>query len=195
MSKPPAGGGREGRAAQQMADIKERIGAVRRKGSVWLEPLEEFIGTANAAEKIAFSGSLSDLRDFHRKIGSNLLLHAPVSPRRAEEEHTRPSKERAGTNPDPDGGDLSRRSLTKTEAAARECAASEIRNRAAGNPSPIADDRPLRSSPMAGPESSSRYAENEIPVLRVEYPKPWNLIAKSASSADKNRDRLKWSGR
>ena len=74
--------------------LREKMAAIQGKDRPWIELLENFIHDANQAGKAAFSETLSDLRDFHKKIGSNLVWGGPVSPTRRETEQ-RPSKERA----------------------------------------------------------------------------------------------------
>ena len=88
----------------EKADVKERIRRIEREGSVWLEPLESFLKDAIQAETTAFSGTEQELRDFHRRIGSNLCLIEPIRPENAAKRRTRASKERAAKSSSRRGG-------------------------------------------------------------------------------------------
>jgi len=56
----------------EKAGIRERIRRIEQKGSAWLEPLEAFLNDAILAETTSLSGTETELRDFHRRIGSTV---------------------------------------------------------------------------------------------------------------------------
>ena len=91
--------------------VKERIRRIERNGSPWLEPLESFLKDAIQAETTAFSGTEQELRDFHRRIGSNLSLIEPIGPKSAAMRRARASKERAAKTSFRHGGHAARDSF------------------------------------------------------------------------------------
>ena len=64
--------------------------------------------------------------------------------------------------------------------------------------SPVAKSHDSTTPEIAVKKSSSRWADRPVPVLQVEFPEPWSIIA-HAASADADGGEiagdLKWSGR
>jgi len=56
------------------AALTERMADVERKGNHWLEPLEGFVKLAHQARSVACGPNLESLKDFAKRIGSNLRL-------------------------------------------------------------------------------------------------------------------------
>ena len=55
--------------------LKEKIGEIQKRGSVWLEPLKEFVFSALRAQKIAREkDNGEDLKIFAKNAGSNYFL-------------------------------------------------------------------------------------------------------------------------
>ena len=88
----------------EKAGIRERIGRIEDEGSAWLEPMENFLNDAILAETTAFSGTEQELRDFHRRIGSNLSLIEPNVKSPDVHRDARASKERAAESSSRRGG-------------------------------------------------------------------------------------------
>ncbi len=62
----------------QKLEIQQRIADFERKGNNWLEPLRNFIKTANQAKNLASSENYSEMRDFCKKIGTNPKIENKV---------------------------------------------------------------------------------------------------------------------
>lgn len=73
----------------EKASIKERMARIREQGNAWLEPMESFLKDAIQGGKTANSENIEDLRDFYRKIGSNLFLIEPKAEETTVERRTR----------------------------------------------------------------------------------------------------------
>jgi site-specific DNA recombinase len=58
----------------EKAGLTERVAVVERKGNHWLEPLEGFVKSAHQASFLASGPNLESLKDFSKRIGSNLRL-------------------------------------------------------------------------------------------------------------------------
>ncbi len=58
----------------EKAVLTERMADVERKGNHWLEPLEGFVKLAHQARSVACGQNLESLKDFSKRIGSNLRL-------------------------------------------------------------------------------------------------------------------------
>ncbi len=186
----------------EKAGVRERIRRIEREGSAWLEPMECFLNAAILAETTAFSGTEAELRDFHRRIGSNLSLIEPKRPESAAGRRARASKERAAKFTKPKAWSSSRRGGF----AARDSIQDETGRQAGPEIAYLAvtsEDHPTsdagsHDSASPGRKSSSRWADRAVPVLQVEFPEPWSIIA-AAHVADatgaKCAGNLKWSGR
>ena len=192
---------KKGELLHEKAGIRERIRRIEREGSAWLEPLEAFLNDAILAETTAFSGTEAELRDFHRRIGSNLSLIEPKRPERAARRRARASKERAHRQAQESPANPSRRGGL----AARDSIQDESGRQAGPEIASLAvtsEDHPKRDaespdSASPGRKSSSRWADRPVPVLQVEFPEPWSIIARAASANAESGEiskNLKWSG-
>jgi len=65
---------RKEKLLHEKAGFTERMAVVERKGNHWLEPLEGFIKVAYQARSVASGQNLESLKDFSKRIGSNLRL-------------------------------------------------------------------------------------------------------------------------
>ena len=183
--------------------LKERIRRIEQNGSAWLEPLESFLKDAIQAETTALSGTEQELRDFHRRIGSNLSLIEPIQPENAAQRRTRASKERAHRQAQESPATSSRRGgfaardSFKQDSGSHAGAIIPCHTSSSGNQqSSESESRQSRDSDS--PEtflkkSSSRWADRPVPVLQVEFPNapdgrtsPWRILADSPKN-------LKWS--
>jgi len=62
--------------------------------------------------------------------------------------------------------------------------------------SPVAESHDSATQEIAVRRSSSRWADRPVPVLQVEFPEPWSLIADTVSGDGQTREiseNLKWS--
>ena len=175
----------------EKAGIRERIRRIEREGSAWLEPLQAFLNDAILAETTALSGTETELRDFHRRIGSNLSLIEPTEKSPELRRDARASKERAAKTSFRHGGHAARDSFNHNSG---HQAGSKILSLAVTSEDLSQRDTEFRHQRnSASPEksvkrSSSRWADRPVPVLQVEFPNPWRILADSPKN-------LKWSGR
>ena len=65
---------RKERLLNEKAALTERMAEVEQKGNHWLEPLEGFVKLAHHARSVACGPNLESLKDFSKRIGSNLRL-------------------------------------------------------------------------------------------------------------------------
>jgi len=65
---------RKEKLLHEKAGLTERMAVVERKGNHWLEPLEGFVKLAHQARSVACGPNLESLKDFSKRIGSNLRL-------------------------------------------------------------------------------------------------------------------------
>ena len=214
----------------EKSGIRERIRRIEKQGSAWIEPMENFLNDAILAETTAFSGSEQELRDFHRRIGSNLSLIEPKRPKSAAERRARASKERAAKFTKPKawsssrrGGFAARDSIRLRDASARHVGtdsesssaessaalsqvaspavtstAADVSAASGKSVSPVAESHDSATQRIVVKKSSSRWADRPVPVLQVEFPEPWSIIAEANpadASGDEIAGNLKWSGR
>jgi len=66
--------GRKERLLCEKAALTGRMADVERKGNHWLEPLEGFVKLAHQARSVACGQNLESLKDFLKRIASNLRL-------------------------------------------------------------------------------------------------------------------------
>ena len=203
--------------------VKERISRIEKEGSAWLEPLESFLKEAIQAETTALSGTEQELRDFHRRIGSNLCLIEQMGENPDIRRGTRDSKERAENSSSRRGGFAARASIhpksnspsttiRKVGQSSAESSAEKLKN-ASPTVTSNADDKSAavgfsqkmvtkssRQSISAKPKTSikkstSRWADRPVPVLKIEFPEPWSIIARAVSADAENgkiSKNLKW---
>jgi hypothetical protein len=193
---------KKGELLHEKAGIRERIRRIERQGSAWLEPLEAFLNDAILAETTALSGTEAELRGFHRRIGSNLYLIEPIEEKSTATRRTLASKERGAKFTKPKasrrGGLAARDSIRLRDASARQVRQASGRqagskspslaSRFENHPSSDAESHDSASREITVKRSSSRWADRPVPVLQVEFPNPWRILANSPKN-------LKWSGR
>ncbi len=153
---------------REKAGITERISRIEQTGNAWLEPLKNFVKEAIEASITASSENPENLRDFHRRIGSNLKLIEPIRPKSSGKARSRDSEKSNGKSPSCSG----RFAVTPEKGGVLR------KSRHSAGAKPKSSSR----------RSSSRWAERGIPNLHVEYPNPWRVIAD-------RRPCLTWSGR
>jgi len=205
----------------EKAGIRERIRRIEKQGSAWLEPMEDFLNDAILAETTAFSGTEQELRDFHRRIGSNLSLIEPVVKSPDVHRDARASKERAAESSSRRGGLAARDSIgteslspsprmrkagswsaedsadvLQVASVAVTSTAADLSAASGKSVSPVAESHDSATQEIAVRRSSSRWADRPVPVLQVEFPEPWSIVA-AADIADatgaKCAGNLKWS--
>ncbi len=155
----------------EKSGLREKMAAIESKDRPWTKLLENFIHDANQAGKAAFSETLSDLRDFHKKIGSNLVWGGPVSPTRQETDQ-RPSKERAIRQAP---------AFAETSAGRQRRCGAKIIPISTENPSPF-HFVPDWSPKSHGSESFRKIRRKPVPILNVQFPGPWHILARRAKN-------------
>jgi len=212
---------KKGELLHEKTGIRERIRRIEREGSAWLEPLEAFLNDAILAETTAFSGTEAELRGFHRRIGSNLSLIEPKRPESAAGRRARASKERAARSASRRGGFAARDSLrpdsdspsppmrkagslaaddsaalSQVASVAVTSTAADVSAASGKSLSPVAESHDSATPEIAVKKSSSRWADRPVPVLQVEFPEPWSIIAAArpaAATGAKCAGKMKWS--
>ena len=180
----------------EKTSLEADLAEVQAQGNVWLEPLAEYIRRANQAEKALFSDRLEDLRDFHRKIGSNLFLS---DPKRKADARSASALGAPVSNPPSPG--LRRASPRKSSAERRRggCAARALLRQDFGGQAPARNPSlscvpPAKSGFLAfpaspssvaalSPKSSAKVRARPAPVLLVKFPEPWGLWATMPKSS------------
>ena len=66
--------GRKEKLLREKSAVTDRLAKIERNGKHWLEPLESFINAAHQAHTVAGGHDLKSLKDFLKRIGSNLRL-------------------------------------------------------------------------------------------------------------------------
>ena len=192
----------------EKAILREKIEKIESTGGFWLEPLENFVKSANLAEKTAFSGDFSEIRAFFEKIGSNLFLYSPKTEENETENLISPPLEEANQKAAPAarrGGLAARADLPTPPESPRIASAAPTRN-------PLDPSRTNRAARIrrAAPENAcpakGRSAAPDLsavekgsphrvsnrgnlpPRLRVEFAGPWKMWTKIPR-------RERWSGR
>ena len=127
--------------------MQENLDRLRRGETVRFERLKNFIKQANEAQKVAESENLSELKQFHKRLGSILVLTGKLSPTEG-----RSDSEFVAQKESDDGG---------------SAAESFFKNRGFF---PMWDSGEQDS----GPVKKGRRGE---PVLCVQYPGPWQILA------------------
>ncbi len=179
---------KKGELLHEKTGIRDRIRRIEREGSVWLEPLEAFLNDAILSGTTAFSGTEAELRDFHRRIGSNLSLIEPVVESPDVHRDARASKERAAESSSRRGGLAARDSIRQASGRQAGSKSPSLASRFENHPSSDAESHDSAWREITVKRSSSRWADRPVPVLQVEFPNPWRILANSPKP-------LKWSGR
>ena len=167
---------------QDRATLAAQVAKMKGEGTGRLEPLAAFITDARQAHYVARNGNMRELRDFHRKIGSNLYLtertqevgalRAPLVRRRTLRNPTRLSEPRRGGC----AARADENSITKSASFASffvfgDSPASPVSVAAlAENPAP---QLPGQAVSLAGKSS---------PVLLADFPSPWRIVAEIPQS-------------
>jgi DNA invertase Pin-like site-specific DNA recombinase len=187
---------KKGELLHEKTGIRERIRRIEREGSAWLEPLEAFLNDAILAETTAFSGTEAELRGFHRRIGSNLSLIEPVVESPDVHRDARASKERAARSASRRGGFAARDSVRHDSGRQAGPEIASLAVTSEDHPTSDAESHDSASREITVKRSSSRWADRPVPVLQVEYPEPWSIVA-AADIADatgaKCAGKMKWS--
>ena len=164
--------------------------------------LERFISQAKRAEDAAFSGDVTAILDFHRLIGSNLKLFNATEEDERQTLALPDVPERKSVKEGRRGGFATRADTTPPEAAQEipqnpshyECRG-QTRGKAAFDAAPVRDEASGRTpkqipsrlsgrwigspSPSSGrrPSPLRGRIRRGFPVLRVEWPGPWKILA------------------
>ena len=161
--------------------LAEQVTRMQTKGVARLEPLTSFITEAREAGYVARNGDVQEIRQFHQKIGSNLLLTDPprgVGAQSAPEVLSHETAERRG-------GSASRAAMGKPKASFFPLSSGHellkqnghLRSVAGGSSSFfVVSDAPASVRPVAG-KPSGKFLQKSPPWLIVGLPSPWNIVA------------------
>ncbi len=189
------------------ADAKEKIGQIQTRGAAWLEPARDLVKRANQAEKLMFSDDLEGIRDFLKIAGSNLRLMPPEKYGEQDNDKARVLPEVVDQEPTEGrssarrGGFAARADLSNPKADAVSVPASKsLQINGKSNPASFPPSSSASAESWASRESSRRspvgigrprqplkLLGKSVPVVLMEFAKPWNFIAEFAPSGD-------WSG-
>ncbi len=160
---------------QDRATLAAQVARMKEDGAGRLEPLVAFITDAQKAHYVAQNGNRRELRDFHRKIGSNLFmtgrindvgsLRAPLLRRRTPRNPPRVSEPRRGG--------CAARAETENPVPAPSFASFFVFGDSPAPPVSVAD---LAQNPPAP------LVESASPVLLADFPKPWRIVAETPKS-------------
>jgi len=151
------------------------------------KPVEDSISASNTAGSTAWAENLEDLKDFHKSIGSNLRLVAslrsiPVSDNLplGQQEDSRgqmsPHREHGGVSSKKDkplGGGLPSDSSSSTFIS-------------------ILPDSEVSSA--YGLQGFSSLGSKTNPILEIQYPMPWRLLAERESFSENSEISGSWYG-
>ena len=174
---------------REKALLTDRMAETSRKGCGWIEPMRAFITQCVQARNESRVEDLDEIARFTRKVGLNLRLQGASVPKPEADE----SEIWLRKSSDWKSGRVPILERLRGGFATR----ADLRNRQnpSGNPSSAHDAR-LRASPqtldvrglLSVPSVFCFQVADRQPVLRVEYPMPWKIVAEFAETE-------KWSGR
>ena len=189
------------------ADAKEKIGQIQTRGAAWLEPARDLVKRANQAEKLMFSDALEGIRDFLKIAGSNLRLMPPEKCTGEDNDNARVLPEESDEEPTEGrssarrGGFAARADLSNPKADAVSVPASNrLQIKGESNPprfppsssadlASVAGGRVARDalSLSKGRRQPLKLLGKSVPVVLMEYAKPWNFIAEIAPTGEWSR--------
>ncbi len=185
----------------EKARLREKIDRIKAQGNCWIEPLTDFVKSANLAEKTAISGSYAELRDFCQRFQLNLFLEQPKEGEIEDENRMLPPSERSGQKADPAArrGGLAARADLPTPQETPPIPADDPLRKSLYPSLKVRASRARRAAPenAAAPDLSAvgRWSPRRVsnrgnlpPRLCIEFVGPWK------NWADK-RLNPKWSGR
>ncbi len=200
------------------AELADSVARFESGSASRLEPLVSFITDSRQARYDAESESLTDLRKWHNRVGSNLLFASEVIQMDGvsmSETVTAHAVRVGEKSQEPDGASVRSMDGSRGGSAARSTLSPEIGKRvgsqksqqnkvisgraasAAGRSSqgrsafiPIL---PADISAGHGPDSAFHFLGSKTdPILHVQYPSPWNLVADFAAKRGENRENSNW---
>jgi len=188
-------------------ELSDRLASLRQKAAPSLDRLELFVRDAQHASDVAVTEDVSDLKDFHRKIGSNFLLFGPerisrgvnASVRRSLE-RSRGPRQRSLVDGRSDRADCSSPAVEREESDhfSGGHAAAPRANQVTENPETqrvsgptVTDDEsvagfipvsfdPNRIRPTTFTKSGKplrKIRQKGLPVLGVKFSGPWRILA------------------
>ena len=185
----------------EKARLREKIDRIKTQGNCWIEPLADFVKSANLAEKTAISGSYAELRDFCQRFQLNLFLEQPKAGEIEEENRMLPPSERSGQKAEPAarrGGLAARADLPTPQETPPIPAADPLRKslypslkvRASRARSAAPENAAAPDLSAVGRWSPRRVSNrgNLPPRLCIEFVGPWKIWAEMPPN-------LRWSGR
>ena len=181
---------------QQKTSLAAEIDRFERDGASRFKPLRDFVTVSEQARSTAFSDDLGKLRDFLKRIGSNLVLAAEIVGKEAVDKSdvaplARPSDLRGRMSPDGAKGNarIKRSHSTGGEAAVRHDRHSGRRpvtdkhfgdsdghaNAGHSDFIPILPDSEVAAAFGVKPFRS--LGSRTDPILHVQFPMPWAIFA------------------
>jgi hypothetical protein len=141
------------------------------------KPVEDFISASNTAGLTAWTESLEDLKDFHKSIGSNLRLVASLQSIAVSDNLPVGQQEdsRGQMSPHREHGGLS----SKKDKSLRAGLPSDSSSSAF---IPILPDSEVSSA--YGLQGFSSLGSKTNPVLQIQYPMPWRILAERESFSE-----------
>jgi len=196
-------------------ELADSVAAFESGGASRLEPLVTFISDARQARYTAASQDLSDLRKWHHLLGSNLLFSSEVMERECmsmSEPVTAHGVRVGEKSQQPDGASVRSMDGSRGGPAARSNLSPEIGTWEGSQENRAFSRRPASSSGRAsegrsefipilpadiaaddGPDSAFNFLGSKTdPILHVQYPSPWNLVANFAANRGENRENSNW---
>jgi len=198
---------------QQKTSLAAEIARFERDGASRFKPLRDFVTASRQARSIAFSDDLAELRDFHKRVGSNLVLAAEIVGKEAVDKSdvaplARPSDLRGRMSPDGAKGSarIKRSHSTGGDAAVRHdrhsghrpvtakgfCDPASRPTESHSGFIPILPDSEVAAAFGVKPFRS--LGSRTDPILHVQYPMPWAIFAHAdRKSGDLPNWRRTWS--
>ena len=162
---------------QQQIRLKDRIKKLKRGKSTKFEPMIEFLYQTKEAKRTVFSNNLYDLRDFHRRIGSNLYFSSPAS-----QENFRRSRESDQNNSSIEFQKMILFGGKAAEARARKVSKDSVSLSPHSHVTPCVTKNIFSSF-------SGQSTKRPVPVLLVQYPMPWKIFSDSRFFSNWRRGR------
>ena len=187
------------RLTLDQARLKAKIKSVEHGQASPFEPMLDFLLAVKQAKEDASSSDMTVLRDFHRRIGSNLRLCDPRAvPRRSLERR----RELSLNGRILDSASVGRPERTKSEflfgggaagARARKVSQKEVNPPARRSQTSEGGSPHSVVTPCVATKSKSRFSghstKRPVPALLVEYQNPWKIFADSVKISNWRRGR------
>ena len=171
--------------AHEKADVADSIAKLTGDSANRFKPVEVFITASRQAKYEAECEDIEELRNWHKRNGSNLIFSAQLLSERGAEDQTSAAqaaplsaRESEGASVAPRGGSAARSAVAVSE---------NLKKSAAFQPSPHVASEFLPILPPAvpqlGPSIASLFRRSS-PVLHVRFARPWKIVAQRGANVD-----------